>query len=437
MPRPSLPGWRCLTFLLCAWPAAVGAAATTPASVPLKDFLGLCVHTVLFHPECYEGVTGVVRDYHPVSWDLADDTAQLPPLPLAKNRVDWSRVYGGWRKAGLRVHASLMIDSIPAARWKNLEADARAYGRAFAQMAGPGGKHWLEAVEIGNEPGNYSDADYARAFDALSRGLREGDPKLKIATCNVTAGKSGKYEKSVEVFRPFLDRVDVFTVHTYAQTDGWPTWHRTFPEDPATPYLRDVRAVVAWRDAHAKGKPVWVTEFGWDAATSLAGRTGDFAKWEGNVTDAAQAAYLVRSVPLLLAEGVERAHVYFFDDKDEPKLHGASGILRKGKPKPAWHALRQLQQLLGDARLERLDRDGPLHTARWRKPDGACWLMLWTAEADRDGATPRTLRVTPIGDARPLALDATPPAALRPVATGPGQWSLPIGPRPVFLQVKP
>jgi len=418
--------------------SAIASANTPPPPVALKDFLGLCGHTVQFKPERYEGVVSVVRDYHPIEWDLANDTSEPAPLPFAKNRVNWDHVYGGWKKAGLRVHASLMLTDLPAVKWKNLEADAFAYARAFAQMAGPGGRDWLEAVEIDNEPVNYSDADYARVFDAMSRGIRAGDPKLKIATCNVTAAiKSGGYDKPLELFRPFLDRVDILTVHTYAQTDGWPTWRRTFPEDPATPYLRDVRAVVAWRDAHAKGKPVWVTEFGWDAATSLDGRKGDFAKWEGNVTDSAQAAYLLRSIPLFLAEGVERAHIYFFDDKDEPQMHGASGIMRHGKPKPSWFALRQLQSLLGDARLERLDHDGIFYSARWKKPDGSAWLMLWTAEPDSDRSRPRTLRVTPVGDAIPMMLNAASPTPLRPEPAGPGQCRLPIGPRPIFVRVAP
>jgi hypothetical protein len=424
---------RALAALACL-PLLAFAA---PPPVALKDFLGICGHTVQFKPERYEGVVSVVRDYHPVEWDLAADTATPAPLPFAKNKVNWDHIYGSWKKAGMRVHASLMIESIPSGKWKNLEADSRAYGKAFAQMAGPSGRDWLEAVEIGNEPGAYSDADYARAFDAMSRGLRDGDPKLKIATCNVTAGKSTNYDKPIELFRPFLDRVDIFTVHTYAQTDGWPTWHRTFPEDPATPYLRDVRAVVAWRDTHAKGKPVWVTEFGWDCPTSIAGRKGDFNKWEGNVTDAAQAAYLLRSIPLFLNEGVERAHIYFFDDKDEPQMHGASGILRNGQPKPSWYAIRQMQSLLGDAHLEHLDHDGLVYSARWKKPDGSVWLMLWTAEADRESATARTLTASPLGDAIPMTLDATTPAPVRPVQITPGHWSLPLGPRPLYLPVRP
>ncbi|CAM3063099.1 cellulase family glycosylhydrolase [Rariglobus hedericola] len=429
-----LPRLACLALSL----PALAFAAPTPPPVQLKDFLGICGHTVQFKPELYTGVTSVVRDYHPVEWDLANDTATPAPLPFAKNKVNWDHIYGGWKKAGMRVHASLMIESIPSAKWKNLEADSRAYGKAFARMAGPGGKNWLEAVEIGNEPGSYSDADYARTYDSMSKGIREGDPKLKIATCNVTAAaKSGGYDKPIELFRPFLDRVDIFTVHTYAQTDGWPTWHRTFPEDPATPYLRDVRAVVAWRDAHAKGKPVWVTEFGWDCPTSLDGRKGDFAKWAGNVTDAAQAAYLIRSIPLFLNEGVERAHIYFFDDKDEPMMHGAAGILRHGKPKPSWYALRQIQTLLGDAVLERLDHNANRYAARWKKADGSVWLMLWTAEADRDATSPVVIHQRPLGDALPMSLSENTAAPVRIAPAGAGGWSVPVGPRPVFVQINP
>jgi hypothetical protein len=55
---------------------------------------------------------------------------------------------------------------------------------------------------------------------------------------------------------------DVINLHSYAQVEGWPTWRRSYPEDPAIPYLKDIRDVIAWRDANARGKQVWLTEFG-------------------------------------------------------------------------------------------------------------------------------------------------------------------------------
>jgi hypothetical protein len=150
----------------------------------------------------------------------------------------------------------------------------------------------VDSVEIGNEPGKWSDADYTRLFKAMAEGIRAGDPKLKIATCNLTTGKSGDYEKSVECVAELPELFDVLNIHTYAQLEGWPTWQRSFPEDPKLPkYLQDVEALCRWRDAHAPGKPVWITEFGYDSSTKLAEKSGTFAKWQG-VTDEQQAHVL-------------------------------------------------------------------------------------------------------------------------------------------------
>ncbi len=58
----------------------------------MRDFIGINGHTVQFKPELYRPVCGLVRDYHPVEWDLDKQTDVLPPFPEAKNRVDWSQV---------------------------------------------------------------------------------------------------------------------------------------------------------------------------------------------------------------------------------------------------------------------------------------------------------------------------------------------------------
>jgi hypothetical protein len=74
--------------LCLALSATVCLAA--PPRPPVKDFLGICGHTVNFKPDLYAPVCSLVRDYHPVEWDLAKDTATLPNWPEAKNRVAWS-----------------------------------------------------------------------------------------------------------------------------------------------------------------------------------------------------------------------------------------------------------------------------------------------------------------------------------------------------------
>ena len=332
---------------------SVDAIAAETMRPLMRDFIGLNGHTVQFKPDLYQPTARLVRDYHPVQWDLGTNTAEAAPFPFAKNRVDWSQVYGSWREKGWVIDASLMFESVKTSQWHNVESDARAYGRAFAQKFGPSGtRRLVESIEIGNEPGDWSDADYTRMFRAMAEGAREGDPKLKIATCNLTTGPSGKYEKSVECVAPFPQLFDVLNIHSYAQLENWPTWKRSFPEDPKlAKYLPDVESLAHWRDAKAPGKPIWVTEFGYDSSTKTAEKTGDFAQWVG-VTDEQQAQWLVRSLLVFSALPVDRAYIYFFDDKDKPALHASSGITRHFQPKPSFHALSHLQRTLGDYRFQ-------------------------------------------------------------------------------------
>jgi hypothetical protein len=337
--------------------ALAGPLAAEPPRPVMRDFLGICGHTVQFKPALYAPVCTLVRDYHPVVWDLAGRTDQLPDFPLAKNKVDWDAVYGGWAKGKFRTDVCLMFDSIPPEHWRNLDKDAAAYASAFASQFGPSGKTpRVEAVEIGNEPGNFSDGQYSGLLRAVVPALRRADPKLRIATCNLTPGGSTRYAKSVTTLPTdpeVLAGIDVLTIHTYAQAEPWPTWRRSYPEDPALPYLTDVTDLARWRDAHAPGKAIWITEFGYDATTRKPDPKTEFARWVG-VTDMQQAQYLVRSVLVFAALPVDRAYIYFFNDRDEPMVHGSSGITRNFQPKPAFYALAHLQAILGNYRFARV-----------------------------------------------------------------------------------
>ena len=351
----------------------------------MRDFIGINGHTVQFKPELYRPTCGLVRDYHPVEWDLGKDSAELPAFPFAKNRVDWNQVYGLWRTNGWNIDACLMFESLKQVDWKNIEADTRAYGKAFAQEFGPSGRRALvDSVEIGNEPGKWSDADYTRMLKAMAEGIRAGDPKLKIATCNLTTGKSGDYEKSVECVVKFPDLVDVLNIHTYAQLEGWLTWRRSFPEDLKLPhYLKDVNALCRWRDAHAPGKPVWITEFGYDSSTKPAEPTGDFAKWIG-VNDTQQAQWIVRSLLVFSAMPVERAYIYFFNDEDKPSLHASAGITRHFQPKPSYHTLAHLQRVLGPYRFHCIVTNQPSHlrVQEYRNDSKRIVWVAWSPTGD-------------------------------------------------------
>jgi len=346
-----------LLIVACTFLANRSATAEEPsAKRPLMaEFLGVNGHTVQFRPTLYAKVCGKVRDYHSLEWDVGRETDFVPRFPEARNRVNWDEVYGSWRKAGFETDVCLMFNNTPADSWKDLPRDARAYGLAFAKAFGPSSpKKLASSFEIGNEPGHYSDERYRALFTAMAEGLREGDPKLKILTCNMTTGKSGKYEKTVGCVAGLDSLYDVLTIHTYAMVEGWPTWRRSYPEDPKIEFLKSVESLIDWRGAHAKGKPVWVTEFGWDASTKPRHTSGDFAKWDGNVSDEKQAQYLVRAFLVFAAMDVGRAYLYFFNDSDEPSFHASSGITRNFEPKPSFHAVAHLYRSLGEYRFNRV-----------------------------------------------------------------------------------
>ena len=213
-----------------------------------------------------------------------------------------------------------MFESVKRADWENIEADARAYGRAFAHEFGPSGRRKLvDSVEIGNEPGKWSDADYTRMFKAMAEGVRAGDPKLKIATCNLTTGKSGNYEKSVEL-RGEVPGVVRRAEHSHLRpTRRLANVAAEFSRGPEAAALsagrrrRSADGATSTRRASRCGSRNLATT----ATTKPQEKTGNFAKWVG-VTDEQQAQWLVRSLLVFSAMPVERAYIYFFNDEDKP-----------------------------------------------------------------------------------------------------------------------
>ncbi len=422
-------------LLAAVAPAGTGAEKLRPL---MRDFIGINGHTVQFKPELYAPVAKLVRVYHPVGWDLGDDTDFTTTFPFARNRVDWSRVYGAWRAHDLRIHACLQFDAFAPAAWKNPARDAAAYGEAFARFFGPSGRALVETVQIGNEPGTYSDAQYREIFESMAGGIRKGDPGLRIATCAADIRGTSKYYRGMQAFAGLETLYDIINIHVYAEAEPWPTFRRSYPEDPAIDFLPIVRDTLKWRDENAPSKEVWITEFGWDASTKPAPPTGDFAKWQGS-SETQQAQWIVRAWLVLSATALDRAYLYMFNDNDTPHIHGSSGLTRNFEPKQSYHAAAWLQRSLGEYRFTRVLREDAADCFAYEfthgERAGERIVAVWKPSG-AEATTTLPLRLGDISRAERMPLRAAPAEAMAAQTKGEDAVQVPAGESPVFLWLR-
>ena len=357
------------------------ATSTAFAADPkplMRDFMGINGHTIQFKSDLYAPLCRLVRDYHPYFWDVDNKPGNPTHFPLGielgwkdktgkfrdwPGRVDWNVLYSQWQKDGFEVDACLQFDGVKFDKWPDIEKNTYDYGKAFASYCGPLHHKLVTSAEIGNEPaGNkqYSAEQYKIVLRNMSRGLREGDPKLKIVSCAVQAGKADGYCEPIDVLKGEDKSYDVINLHQYAFLSAWPTYERSYPENEKIEFLRQLQKGLDWRRGNAPGKQVWLTEFGYDSSTTKPDAKNP--KWKG-CTDLQQAQWIVRSFLVMSELDLQRAYLYFFDDNDQPSVHASSGVTRHLEPKPSYWAMRHLYQSLGDYRLNKVIE---------KKDGGAC-----------------------------------------------------------------
>ncbi len=345
--------------------AVCGSLENWPKGQPrplFRDFMGLN-ETHLSGParaKFYRPLGRLLRDYHSARSDLGDDSTFAAPMIRGRDGREWARQYRDLEAAGWRTIVSLMFERLEPAEWRDLAHDSRAYAQRFARTFATGrNRGRIEAVEIGNEPGAFSDEQYRTVLAAMGAELKAIAPQLRVGTAALTTGPSHNFYKSVDCLDGIGDHYDVLTLHTYAEIDGWPVWERSHPEDARLQsYLMDVHRLCRWRDEHVPDKEIWITEFGYDAIDLPSDKTGPWRHWRG-LTDLQQAQWTLRSWLVFATLPVTRAYYFFFNDQGEPKMHHASGMTRHGERRPVFFASAHLQAVLGDYRLARVVLEQP------------------------------------------------------------------------------
>lgn len=360
----------------------------------MRDFMGIN-GDFFFKPELYRPVCNLLRMYHPANWDLGADTSVLPNYPMTNNGINWDDFYSNMKSKGFTNDATVQIDFIKPDKWKDLDKDGYAYGEALAKHFGPSHGKLLESVEIGNEPSDWDDVQYRKIFQSMAKGLRAGDPKLKIVTASCSANAPDQFTKSISAIDGLQDDYDVLNVHSYAFTEGWPSWRRSYPEDPAaTNYLKVLTEMTKYRDSKAPGKEIWLTEFGYDASTQPPADPKFVC-----VTDTQQAQWLTRSMLVFSSLGIQRAYVYMYNDGNKNSFHSAAGLTRNWEPKPSYYALSHLYKTLGDYRFSKvINKDKDLYVFEYINPNpsngksSTIWVV-WSPTGS-DVAVTKTIPIT-------------------------------------------
>ncbi len=441
-----------------------GGDIPAPEKPLLKEFMGINGHFT-FKPELYRQVGRLVRNYHNVNWDVRQPGDPVT-VPVCVNGVNWKTdVYGPWAMAGYETDICIQFSGFKADTanyekfWRGQEAWCYGYGRSMATSFGPSGRDRLcTSIEIGNEPGGKFDpAIYQMVFEQVAKGIRDGDPRVKILTPAVHARAANDYVqdlRGIYAQPEILPLYDVINLHTYAEIEradaSASPWNRSYPEDPSIGYLEVVDEAIAWRDQNAPGKQVWITEFGYDACTPGAmGHREEWSlklDWQG-FNDLQQAQYLVRSVFAFAERDVQRAYIYYYDDADSASVHGSSGLTRNFEPKASFWAVKQLYDLLGEYRFKRVvtNRPGELlvhafeHGGDPRRVIWVAWSPTGTRTHEKEGHVPREFDATLTGlPARPsravgMATAEGIPPAIEFEAMAPSSIRLRIGESPVYI----
>jgi hypothetical protein len=234
--------------------------------------------------------------------------------------------------------------------------------------------HW----EIWNEPDNalfwQPQPDpllYARLLSAVAPAIRVAAPEDHILIGGLNPWDTTFLRTIAEVGAWWA--FDIIAIHPYV--------------DPLPPEangeigaaLSNIRQITAW----AGEKPIWVTEYGWDALPNQQNPAG--------MSEDDQANDLVRGALLLQSAGAER--VLWYGLKDE--AHNGFGLLRfaggygdLSQPRPAFGAFLTLnRQLAGAAFVRRVDAlavlaGGGVYALHYQAGDATVDVLWATTPSD-------------------------------------------------------
>ncbi len=318
-------------------------------------------------PQKFIAVSKNVRSYERLDWDMKNPQ-QTPDFNKmaagagtpAKPWLNWDREYKVWKQDGFHIDITLAFkqDNFPDTLWKNTYREAFAFGKAYAEHFCKK-EHLVSMIEIGNEPWNYNPATYRKILAGMSAGIHSA-ARVPVLPCAVQA--FDPYSDDNSYISKYLDNTSSkeilgLNTHIYSyvfQENGKRT--AVNPEDPRSA-VWSMANLMRFRNKNLPGRPVYVTEFGFDS-----GGGGENCTHSECVSEKTQAIYGVRMAMILWRLGARQFYWYYFANVAYHSfLHNRSGLCGSYKTgfreKRSFQAFAFLQQAIGNYHFEKIIRE--------------------------------------------------------------------------------
>eukprot|EP01088_Endostelium_zonatum_P000375 TRINITY_DN10656_c0_g1_i3.p1 TRINITY_DN10656_c0_g1~~TRINITY_DN10656_c0_g1_i3.p1 ORF type:complete len:722 (-),score=120.07 TRINITY_DN10656_c0_g1_i3:120-2285(-) len=358
-------------------------------------------------PGLYSVLTNTARNYHNLDWDISTPQSIVNYTAMALGAgtqstwwLNWDAEYSSWKQYQnyslgnfTTILASIQFtNSAPFAvsNWgSNPAALAYQYAKNFAAHFGPTqGNGLITAFEVGNEPWDFPASFYTTLLSGMISGISDTDPNMLRFPCALQAdspdfpreGDGVLYNAKYIGYRVLQNQTSLLSGinhHSYSYAFDTSGIMRGVPPDSTVTTQHSVRNMIRWRDANMPGKPVYLTEFGWDGS--------DDCTDSRCVTLQQQAAYAVRGILTLAREGLDRLVWYFYSDLEGGGYFANSGLttysdksIAKNYKKPVYYAVNNLIDVLGDYKHYKvIVEDGKQFVYMWRKDSGETMIGGW------------------------------------------------------------
>ncbi len=317
-------------------------------------------------PQKFIAVSNNLRSYEPLNWDMIRPQ-QIPDFTKmaagggtpAKKWLNWDREYKTWIKDGFNIDISLAFTQadFPDSLWKNTYQEAYAFGKAYATHFCVK-NNLVDKIEIGNEPWGYNTLTYRQILAGMSAGIKSVS-KVPVIPCAVQAFEPENDNNNyISRFINASDKnIDGLNTHIYSyvfQESGKKT--AVNPEDPRSE-VWSMANLIRFRNKNMPGKPIYVTEFGFDSKGG-----GENCTHSECVTEKEQAIYGVRMAMILWRLGARQFYWYYFANVAySSSLYNRSGLTGSYntgfREKLSFKVFALLQQKIGHYHFEKIIRE--------------------------------------------------------------------------------